>query len=422
MSPLAKRVYWGDPGSRASNKRSAYLIGYPRHSQNRRSSALLHHMKKLLVVIHSLSGGGAERVVTRLLAYLAQRHPGAELSLALLKPNLDYEVPSGVKLHILGTGQKSLFKKIWDQKRVYTGLKKLIRDSKPDVVLSFMPTANIYSLLVKRALGGAVRVVISERVAFNSNYHGLKKAVLTRLFKAFYPAADGIVCVAEGVKRDLAAIGIDERLCVVIPNSVDSDELSLKSNEREAHEWAMESDKIPLLVNVGRLHKQKGQDVLLCAAAILKEKGIDFRLMVFGTGELEPSLSQLVNKLGLEDRVKLMGFTPNPYPEVSRASVFAFPSRWEGFPNALLEGMTLGVPAVAADCPYGPRDLVGDDEFGVLVPVDDAQALATALAQTLAALKDPAERSRRQNLSRAGAARFSVNRMLDSFERVLQAA
>ena len=376
-------------------------------------------MKKLLVVIHSLSGGGAERVVTSLLSYLHAQRPELQLSLALLKPNLDYEVPQGVELHILGGAHRTLPGKVLAQFGVYRRLKELVRTSQPDVVLSFMPTANVYSLLAKASLGGKQRVVVSERVAFNANYKGLKRSVLKWLFRRYYPSASGIVCVAEGVKRELMDLGLDEALCKVIPNSVDEGELLRKANERSPHAWANEVHEIPLIVNVGRLTEQKGQDVLVRAASALRDRGVPFRLMIFGTGELREPLEALISELQLTDRVQLMGFTPNPYPELSRASVFVFPSRWEGFPNALLEAMTLGVPAVAADCPYGPRELIEADQFGKLVKVDDVAMLADALEETLLAIRRPGEEARLKSQSHAGAARFSVERMLSSYVNVL---
>jgi len=91
----------------------------------------------------------------------------------------------------------------------------------------------------------------------------------------------------------------------------------------------------------------------------------------------------LASELGIAEDVSLPGFKPNPYAFMARASVFVLSSAWEGLPNALIEALASGCPVVSTNCPSGPQEILGDGEFGPLVPVGDDLALAGAILHTM---------------------------------------
>lgn len=376
-------------------------------------------MKKLLIVIHSLSGGGAERVVSRLLCHYSEHHPDVSLSLALFKPDVAYEIPASVRVHYLGKRRASLLGKVFEQLPRFAALRRLIQQEQPDTVLTFMPAANLFSLAVKQTLPGCrSRMVVSERVALEANYRGMKKAVLYRLMKLLYRHADDVVCVAEGIRQELYALGVPMRSCRVVNNAVDATELASQARTRAPHAWAAEGHE-PLLVSVGRLVPQKGHDVFIEALRRLAQKGLRPRALLYGTGESHQDLVQRIAQAGLGETVQLAGFAANPYPEVARASAFVFPSRWEGFPNALLEAMALGIPVIASDCPFGPRELLDDNRYGRLVPVDDPDALARAIEQLLLTLRSPAGPLEESRKARMGAARYTTEAVMKQWQAVL---
>ena len=103
-----------------------------------------------------------------------------------------------------------------------------------------------------------------------------------------------------------------------------------------------------------------------------------------------------------------MGFMPNPYAYMARARVFALSSAWEGFGNVLVEALACGCPVVSTDCPYGPSEILAKGRYGRLTPVGDAEALADAMAETIAAEPDRA-------LLRARAEDFTVGRSVASY-------
>jgi glycosyltransferase involved in cell wall biosynthesis len=137
------------------------------------------------------------------------------------------------------------------------------------------------------------------------------------------------------------------------------------------------------VLGVGRLTAQKAFSVLIEAFARVR-KSQPARLLILGEGEERPMLEALIRQLGLEQDVDLPGFVSNPYPYMAHAALFVLSSRWEGLPTVLVEAMSLRTPVIATDCPSGPREILGDGQYGHLVPVDDPCALAMAIQNFLA--------------------------------------
>jgi glycosyltransferase involved in cell wall biosynthesis len=133
---------------------------------------------------------------------------------------------------------------------------------------------------------------------------------------------------------------------------------------------------------VGRLQQQKDYPTLLHAFAQVRQTR-PVHLLILGEGKERAQLEELIKKLGLEDDVSMPGFVMNPYAYMARASMFVLSSRWEGLPTVLIEALCCGTPVVSTDCPSGPREILKDGQYGQLVPVGEANALAQAIASTL---------------------------------------
>jgi glycosyltransferase involved in cell wall biosynthesis len=179
----------------------------------------------------------------------------------------------------------------------------------------------------------------------------------------------------------------------VIYNPVVSPELLQLAEQPLAHPWF--SDTIyPVVLGIGRLTRQKDFPTLLRAFATAR-RDHPMRLVIVGDGEERARLCALAQQLGVNQEVLLVGFDPNPYRYMRRASVFVLSSQWEGLPNALIEAMACGAPVVSTDCPSGPREILEDGKWGRLVPVGDSVALAHAILETLARplLVNPMERA-----------------------------
>ena len=138
-----------------------------------------------------------------------------------------------------------------------------------------------------------------------------------------------------------------------------------------------------MVLAVGRLAAVKDYQGLLQAFALLSQKH-EVHLMILGEGPERPRLENLVGELGLGSRVALPGFGRNPYAYLARAAVFVLSSLSEALPTALIEALALGTPVVATDCKSGPREVLQDGKYGLLVPVGVPAALAEAMSAALA--------------------------------------
>jgi len=169
---------------------------------------------------------------------------------------------------------------------------------------------------------------------------------------------------------------------------------------------------------MGRLVPQKGFDVLIRAFATLADELPDWHLTILGEGPERSALKALVHRLGIGDRVHLQGRTVDPDSFLAASAVFALPSRYEGFPNALLEAMANGCACVSTRCDSGPADLIADGENGRLTPVDDVMSFAEALG---ALMEDANVRSQLGQHARKSVLRFSLDTVFNAWDTVFRA-
>jgi len=218
-----------------------------------------------------------------------------------------------------------------------------------------------------------------------------------------------VEAVSPSTADDLVSRGFRRDRIVVIPNGVDLDWY------RPGEEPRFEQ---PTLLYLGRLKRYKRVDLVIRALAVLRERGVDARLLVAGRGDHEPALRSLVGELGLEDAVRFLGFVPEEEKRrlFQRAWVHVLTSPKEGWGITNLEAAACGTPTVASDSP-GLRDSVVDGSTGFLVPHGDVEALADRLTRLLT---DAGLRERLGREARAFAERFSWDRAAEQTEAHLE--
>jgi len=160
-----------------------------------------------------------------------------------------------------------------------------------------------------------------------------------------------------------------------------TENLSILSKERPEHQWFRDGEP-PVVLGVGRLVKVKDFRTLIDAFERVRRKRV-VRLMILGEGPEKQELASRIRELGLDFDVEMPGFSLNPYSFMRYASVLVLSSRWEGFGNVLVEAMACDTPVVSTDCPGGPREILEGGKHGLLAPVGDAQAMATAIERQL---------------------------------------
>lgn len=367
--------------------------------------------KRALFLINSLAGGGAERVMCTLLRHSETERDEFDITLALLdKEPAANTPPDWVNIRQLDC-RFSLARSVME-------VGKLFADLKPDVSVSFLTRANICNVLNARG-----PCIISERADTATHFKpGPKGAVSKALIRALYPRATKIIAVSEGVAAGLRDVfGVPADKLVAIANPVDAAAIEGKALETPAFDPGE-----PYVLAAGRMVPAKNFDVLIRAYAA---SGIAAKLVIAGDGELRPMLEATVKECGVEGRVLMPGFIANPYPLMRKAEFFVLSSKSEGFPNALVESMALGLPVIATNAPSGPsqilaeatRESITDLTFaphGVLTPVGSVERLAEAMR----AMQDPEMRRSYGERAAVRARSFGATASKDEYWGVIRSA
>lgn len=340
---------------------------------------------RLALLTSQMEDGGAQRSMLKLAGGLAER--GYPVDLVLTKARGPYlaEVSPAVRVVDLGAPRVAAS---------VPALARYLRREHPAAMLSALDYVNIVAVWSRRLAGSRTRLVVSERNHLSTahRHRNLRRNKLVPgLIRRFYPWADGIVAVSEGVADDLTATtGLPRDRIEVIYNPVVTPEVARMVQEPLDHPW-LQPGEPPVVLAVGGLRRQKDFGTLIDAFTRLRRRR-PARLLILGEGPERLGLEELVARGGLESDVAMPGFVANPYPYMARAAVFALSSRWEGLPGVLIEALFCGVPVVATDCPGGPREVLVDGRYGRLVPVGDPAALAEAMESALSEASAPPPR------------------------------
>lgn len=215
-----------------------------------------------------------------------------------------------------------------------------------------------------------------------------QKRIVNKI-QRYWPLCDGIIAVSKGVAEDVSKLsGIDSDKIHVVHNPTVTRTLFLKARE-DIQESIPGGNKTPFILSVGRLDPQKDYPTLIRAFSLIHDR-VQHNLIILGEGNRRRELERLISELQLDDRVFLPGYHENPYAYMQRASLFVMSSVWEGLPNVLIEALAVGCPVVSTNCPSGPNEILENGRYGSLVPVGDADALATSIFDTLSAPTDDA--------------------------------
>ncbi|HET6513623.1 MAG TPA: glycosyltransferase [Thermodesulfovibrionales bacterium] len=370
---------------------------------------------KALFFIPSLEGGGAERAMSEILHHMNKEKIEAVLILLYpcdSSPYRDY-LPRGLKIIVVERASDNVLQKI----KQYAAFLKIVYDEKPHVVMSMLTYSNIMAISAKLLFGG--KIIIGEHntlseITKTKEGRQMLWFSTAHLVKIFYRFADKIIAVSGGVKTDLVEkFRIAPHNIRVIHNPIDLKRIPALCGCPGEHRFFRE--EVPIIVSVGRLVPQKGYDVLLKSFSMVV-KEMDARLMILGEGPEKESLSRLANDLAIGEKVSFVGFLNNPFAFISKADVFVLSSHYEGLPTVILEAMACGIPVVSTDCKYGPREILENGHYGLLVPTGDADALSREIVSLLK------NRVLRERLSRLGKERikdFSPERIIQQYEDII---
>jgi len=295
--------------------------------------------------------------------WLVSTHLGARAAAYALHP--------GVSVVLLSEAMSDRGPPLWPATlRKIRALRRLLLTIEPDVVISFLTNVNV--LVIAALASSGIPLIVSERVDLAADVELPRTLRVARVF--LYPFADALV-----VQTAVGAMRYRERLRGVPRIAIISNPLPRDLSASLAR--ARQDGTGGCVIAMGRLTPQKGYAQLIEAFRRALGEDASWRLQIWGDGPLRPDLQRLVDELHLADRVQLCGVTSEPWSVLAAAQIFALSSKYEGFPNAMLEAMALGFPCIAFDCPTGPRELADGGRAAILVPSGDVTALATALRE-----------------------------------------
>ncbi|MBQ7107684.1 MAG: glycosyltransferase [Clostridia bacterium] len=310
---------------------------------------------KIAFSMANMLGGGAERVVSELVNSFVEQ--GHDVSIIVVKASeCVYPLKAQVKLVDLSAKDKGILSRI-------CALRQCIKKNRYDVVISFLTSTNIETLLAMVGLG--IPTVISER----NNPYILPEGKIYRFLRSVtYPLAKGYVFQTPDAQAFFSKR--IQKKSVVIMNPIKSQLPAVYSGEREKR-----------VVNVGRLVPQKNHRMFIDAFCEFSKSHPDYIAEIYGEGPLDKELLDYIRSSGMETKVFLRGFCKDVLSEIASAAMFIMSSDYEGMSNALIEAVGMGIPCISTDHPIGGARLtIQDGVSGFLVPVGDTYKLTEKMS------------------------------------------
>lgn len=331
----------------------------------------------IAIFLRCLYGGGAERILLNLARCFVQQELKVDMVLVRANGSLLKQLPPEIRLIDLKAKSKL---------GILPKLVKYLRQEQPTSMLAALHYPCEIALLAKRIAGVSTRVVVSERNQLSLEAKRIPQLSvrLTPLAaKLLYPLADGIIAVSGGVAEDLANVtGLPPERINLIYNPILNAQIDLKAKQPVNHPWFQPGEP-PVIIAVGRLYIQKDYPTLLRAFAQVRQLR-KCRLVILGEGPEKDNLNHLINELGLQEDVDMLGFVDNPHAYTAKANVFVLSSAWEGFGNVVAEALAVGTPVVSTNCKSGPAEILDNGKYGELTPVGEPQPMAEAILSVLA--------------------------------------
>ncbi|TMP02598.1 hypothetical protein CWC11_17475 [Pseudoalteromonas sp. S3178] len=325
--------------------------------------------------VPKLIGGGAERVFVNLANELSEM---SEYKVFMFVSRLGgvYEAELKEKVELISLGDKTLFKSIMP-------LQSKLKLYSISHLICGMPFPNLLGIFQKFFINKLHVTVVEHndlRVQLLEKTGGWRKKLSPKIIKYSYGFADEVICVSKGVQEfvNICNRKISHKVTTIY-NPIFSFELIKKSNH-PIDDCDFKKGKLTL-ITVARLNRQKNLSLFIATCCELKKLMPDFRAYILGEGEEGALLQRKILDNNLQDSVKLMGFKKNPYNYIKCSDVFLLTSKWEGFGNVLVESAACGTPVVSINCPSGPKEIIENLNFGILVEQSKPELLAKAVLE-----------------------------------------
>jgi len=375
--------------------------------------------RRLTITVPSLSLGGAEGVAAMMANHWAQAGDAVTLITLDSSETDTFQLSEAVQRYELAVMQdsKNLLQAVFNNRQRVRRLQEVIAASEPDVVISLTDRMNVLTLLATRKLNRPV--LISERS--DPRHHPIGR-LWSYLRKKTYPRATALVVQTEGV-ADFCKQWMKGTPIEVIPNAVPTP----RSPDIPVVTEQMVLSRPPshIIYGMGRLSYEKGFDRLIDAFSNLAEKFPNWKLRILGEGPLRESLQATIDERGLQEQIELTGWVEDPELHLDQGALFVLPSRYEGFPNALLQAMSRGLACISFDCESGPADIAQEGLQVIIVHTKKFSKFSPSYQLALmmeAIMEDESFRKETAINSLQVTERFSTSRYFQAWDELIQTA
>lgn len=360
-----------------------------------------NHDLKISFFSPNLEGGGAERVISNLAIEFSKN--GYDVDLVLTKAQGAYlnNIPDCVNVIDFQCG------------KVVFSLPKLIRyiqKEQPKIMFASQMHASTILIWAVKIARVNTKIIIRQPTMLYSLHE--KKSTFSsirqKLFLLTARYANQIIVTSKNMAEEFHRFSrLPENKIKIIYNPLPIETIKEKSL-MPIDNFLNISDEIPIILAVGRLVKVKDFHTLVKAFYLVQKK-VPAYLFILGDGELKLELKKFIQDLGLDNKVKILGFKQNPYNYMKNSKVFVLSSLREGFPNSMVEAMACGCSIVATDCTGGTSEILEYGKWGKIVPVGDEVLMAEAILESLNTLPNPNIYERVQ--------KFSINYIFSEYEK-----
>lgn len=326
-------------------------------------------MKKILIIASTLGRDGTSRFITHFANGMSNSNE-FQVSLLFFRP-VDpiflERINSGVEINSL-----NIEGKLW--KNILSIILSILKQKPHFCILGFHQLLYMSFITPLLHVFG-IRLLVRDTI-IPSLFHKNASCVQRKLLKWAYSCVDNIIVQSKDMQEDLVEnwdVCVDKT--ILVNNPVDT--VKLNSKEYECPE-ELKNRTVFTFVAAGRLTYQKGYDIIIDRMHEMQPK-VPFRLLILGSGELEDELKRKIQDYNLEDNIQLIGYRFNVAPYLFHSDALLLCSRYEGFPNIVLEAQTMGKPVFSNSCLGGINEIVINGKNGWACNFEDTNSFETGL-------------------------------------------
>ncbi|MFC0605716.1 glycosyltransferase [Winogradskyella pulchriflava] len=376
--------------------------------------------KNIAILSITLGSGGAEKVISLLLKELKKDY---NVTLVLFHNTIHFPIPEGITIKILSDNppDRAFYLKFIDTFKYIIKYYRFVKNNKIDISVSFLAFPNLINGIVS-TFNKKVKTIISERGFPSDNVTSKLSFYISKLFyPIFYNRCTKLFSNSVHINNDLR-----DNFGVKIPMEVIYNPIELPNNTIVPNSLNTNTEKLKV-ITAGTLNKRKNQIMVIRA---IKASNYNYDFSILGSGDLHDYLSNEIIINQLENSVTLKGKVKNVNEHLLNSQCFVLSSFTEGFPNALLEAMAVGLPCVSTNCLSGPLELLNENEaitiadgeffigkYGLLVNNDDHLGLSKAMDYFH---NNPSEREKYSKLSLERARQYNLENIYSKFKQFIE--